>query len=304
MVNLSAVDLNLLVALDALLSERSVTRAAQRIGLSQPAMSNALARLRVLLADPVMVRRGQGMELTARATELALPVQQLLADVRRTLAPPAFFDPKTSAYRFRVEAAQELELSLLPRVVERMAIVSPKVELVISPVTREAEETLRTGRGDLFLGPWSSIPEPLRSYVLHYEAFRCIARRGHPRVRSRLTLRAFAALGHVLAAPGAQPGSIIDTKLADEGTGKRVVVRTTHLHVVPSIVARTDLIATLPRTLARKFAEMLPLQVHRPPIESADYPIHMVWHPRTDTLGPHRWLRQLVMDVAASEDVW
>jgi DNA-binding transcriptional LysR family regulator len=304
MTNLSGVDLNLLVVLDALLSERSVSRAAQRVGLSQPAMSNALSRLRKLLDDPVMVRAGQAMEPTPRATELALPVHQLLDDVRRTLSTPRIFDARTSSYRFRIETTDDVELCLLPQLVERLCAVAPGVDVVMTRMTRETPEALRAGRADLYVGAWSDVSAPFHRYLLHQEGFRCIARIGHPRIKSRLSLRAYAELGHVLCGPGDQPGSIIDARLADEGVGRRVVVRTPNVQAVPLIVARSNLVATLPRSLADLFAETLPLQVHRAPIESADYPVYMVWHPRTHEQAPHRWLRGMLMEAAAGATHW
>src|SRR5690349_8347393 len=132
MVNLAGIDLNLLVAFDALMAERSVSQAATRVGLSQPAMSNALGRLRRLLDDPVMVRSRQGMEPTTRALELAPTVHQALAQLGRALAPVASFDPAHADYRFRIETSDELELCLLPRLIERVSRLAPAVEITLA----------------------------------------------------------------------------------------------------------------------------------------------------------------------------
>lgn len=303
MTNLAGLDLNLLVALDALLSERSVTRAAQRIGLSQPAMSNALSRLRSVLADPVLTRTGRGMEPTARALELSAPVHQILQDVQRALAPPRSFEPASSEQRFRIESDGHVELALLPRLAPRLAEVAPQVELTMAPASPATEEELRIGRVDLYLGSWSRIPAHLHQHLLQRESFACIARRGHPRVKTRLSLRAYAELGHVLVAQEGRPGGAIDTVLAEEGLGRRITVRTPHFLVAARIVARSDAIATLPRSVARALAELLPIAVFKPPLDFSDFPVHMVWHPRTHEQAPHRWLRGLIME-AASEDEW
>jgi DNA-binding transcriptional LysR family regulator len=298
---LVGVDLNLLVALDALLSERSVTRAAQRMGLSQPAMSNALARLRDLLDDPVFVRKGQGMEPTARALELSVPVHRLLEDARQALARPRSFDPKTSAHRFHIESTDAVELSLLPQLAPGVARLGPHVDLVMTRATKTTEEELRTGRADLYLGSWSKVPAHLHRHLLRQEGFACIARHGHPRTKkSRLTLRAYAELGHVIVAQNDCPGGASDTVLVDEGLGRRVSVRTPHVLVAARIVARSDAIATLPRGVALALADLLPIDVLRPPIDVSDVPIYMVWHPRTHEQAPHRWLRGLIMDVVAA----
>ena len=302
MANLAGLDLNLLVALDALLSERNVTRAAQRVGLSQPAMSNALARLRSLLADPVLVRTGGGMEPTARALELAAPVHQILQDVSRALQPPRSFEPRSSTQRFRIESDDHVELSLLPRLAPRLAAIAPQVELTMARASRSTEEELRIGRADLYLGTWSKVPAHLHQHLLRREAFACIARRGHPRVKTRLTLRAYAELGHVVVAQDGTPGSAIDAVLAADGLGRRIAVRTPHFLVAARIVAQSDAIATLPRSVARALAELLPIAMFRPPLDVAGFPVQMIWHPRTHGEEGHRWLRGLIMEVAGGEE--
>jgi DNA-binding transcriptional LysR family regulator len=296
--NLAGIDLNLLVAFDALLSERSVTRAAQRLGLSQPAVSNALSRLRDLLNDRVLVRTGRGMEPTARALELADPIQQFLSGVRQALAPPAFFNPQTSTQRFSVQTADHVELSLLPRLVERLTFVAPRVDLALLRASRGIEDDLRTGRVDLYLGTWSKPPASLHQHLLCHDGFACIARRGHPRLKSRLSLRAYAEFGHVLISSDERPSGVIETALLDQGLDRRIVVRTAGLLLAAVIVARSDLMATVPRTAAETLAKLLPLNVFRPPVDVSSVPIHMVWHTRTHEQAPFRWLRDLIMEIA------
>jgi DNA-binding transcriptional LysR family regulator len=304
MVNLAGIDLNLLVAFDALVAERSVSQAAQRVGLSQPAMSNALARLRRLLDDPVMLRSRHGMEPTPRALELAPTVHQALAELGRALAPAASFEPAHSDYRFHIECSDELELSLLPRLVERVASLAPRVEITLTRAARDTEAQLREGGADLYLGHWSSIPASLHRHLIHHESFACIARRSHPRIKTRLTLRAYGELGHVVLTPSAPPGRVAASALTDQGAGRRVALRTSSVSAVPLIVARSELIATLPHSLARLFCELLPLQLHRPPVDTLSFPVHMVWHPRTHEQASHRWLRQVAMDAFGESTAW
>ena len=304
MENLSGIDLNLLVVLDALLSERSVTRAGSRIGLSQPAVSNALARLRAQVNDPLLVRAGGAMEPTPRALELAVPVRQALQLIGRALTSPSDFDPKKSSHVFRICSADDIELTLLPRLLERLKVVAPHVDIEVSRVAGVAESGLRTGHIDLYLGVWFNIPSSLERHLLRHETFACIARKGHPRIKSRLTLRGYVDVGHVVVAPSEKPGSVIDTVLSDQGLGRRVVLRTPHFLVAPLVVARTDLIATLPRTVATEFAKVLSLNLYKPPVDAPGFPVHMVWHPRTHDYPPHRWLRQLIMDVAGDGAEW
>ena len=293
--NISGVDLNLLVAFDALLSERSVTRAAQRVGLSQPAMSNALGRLRVALADPVLVRVGTTMEPTPRALELAEPIHRALHEIGRALSPVMVFDPVTSTHTFHVQCEESIEPCLLPRIIAWLKQHAPGVDVTVTPITPGAADALRTGQIDLYLGAWVDIPSPFKHHLLRQEKFSCIARIGHPQLGSGLTLDMYAKLGHVLVTPTERPGAI-DRALADYGYGRRIVVRTANLLSVPLVVARTDLIATLPHGFANTFAEILPIAMYNPPMSVSKFPIHMVWHPRTDELPPYQWLRKMIMN--------
>lgn len=302
--NIGGIDLNLLLVLEALLAERSVTRAARRIGLSQPAVSNALARLRALLDDPLLVRTGTGMEPTARALELSVPLQQALDGIRRALSPAASFEPERSAFTFRVRSADNLELSLLPRLIARLKREAPRVDIIVDRVGDTTEDDLRAGRIDLYLGSWSSVPSSLQHHLLHHESFACIARKGHPTIKRRLSLEAYAREGHVLVESGDRPSQVVDTVLADQGLGRRVVLRTPHFLVAPLVVARTDLIATLPRSLAATCAQFLPLNVFPPPLDAPGYPLQMVWHPRTRDQAPHRWLRRVIMELSSDEQSW
>jgi DNA-binding transcriptional LysR family regulator len=304
MANIAALDLNLLVVLEALLAERSVTRAAQRIGLSQPAVSNALARLRTLINDPLLVRTAGGMEPTPRALELAQPIQQALDTIRRALSVSAAFEPKRSAFTFRVQSADNLELSLMPRLIERLKRSAPLVDIVVTRVGDTTLDELRSGRIDLYLGNWFNIPTGLKHHLLRHETFACIARRGHPKIKSRLTLEAYGEVGHVLVSSGDHPGTMLDTTLSDQGLGRRVVLRTPHFLVAPLVVARTDLIATLPRGVATTFAQFLPLNVFPPPLDAPGFPVSMVWHPRTHEQAPHRWLREVIMELSSDDGMW
>lgn len=304
MQNIAALDLNLLVVLEALLAERSVTRAARRIGLSQPAVSNALGRLRVLLDDPLLVRISGGMEPTPRALELAAPIAQALDTIRRALSAGTAFEPQRSPFTFRVHSADTLELSLLPRLTERLERSAPQIDLVVTRAAGRAEDELRSGSVDLYLGSWSNVPSGFQQHLLRQESFACIARRGHPKIKSRLSLDTYLRVGHVVVSADDRPGGVIDTQLTDHAMGRHVVLRTPHSLIAPLVVARTDLIATLPRSVATAFAQFLPLAVFKAPLDTPGFPIHMVWHPRTHEQAPHRWLREQIMAVASGDDVW
>jgi DNA-binding transcriptional LysR family regulator len=244
------------------------------------------------------------MEPTPRALELAAPIAQSLEGIRRALSASRSFEPKQTAFTFRVRSADNLESSLLPRLIEQLKRSAPLVDVVMSRVGDTTEEDLRTGRIDLYLGNWFSIPAGLKHHLLHHETFACIARKGHPHIKSRLTLKGYIRAGHVLVTSSELPGSVVDTQLSDQGLGRRVVLRTPHFLVAPLVVARTDLIATLPRSLAATYAQFLPLNVFPPPLDAPGFPVHMVWHPRTHEQAPHQWLRRMLMDLSSDDATW
>lgn len=298
-VNLAGVDLNLLVAFEALMAERSVTRAAERMGLTQSAMSNTLARVRALLGDPVLVRSGGGMQPTDRALELALPVAAALREVRRALSPRPRFVAAQSRQRFRLITADLNELLFLPALVRRLGREAPGVDLEVTHVESgfPAEE-LRSGRSDVALGTFQ-VPEGFLARTLFEEEFVCIVRRDHPRVRSRLGLKQFTELGHVLVSPFGGRAGLVDQALAGHERHRRVAVQTRHFLISPLLVATSDLVATVPRRLAEHFAKLLPLRVLRPPVAIAGFATKMVWHARTADEPAQQWLRKLLVEIAA-----
>jgi DNA-binding transcriptional LysR family regulator len=299
--NLAGADLNLLVTFDALLAERSVTRAAERVGLSQSAMSNALRRLRAWLDDPVLVRTRDGMAPTRRALQLVDPIHEALAQVDRALASGRGFEPRTSRHTFRIATADVVEFMLLPRLLPRLAAEAPGISIEVSKLHGgfPAEE-LRAGRLDLAIGTYGDTVEPFRSQPMFEERFVCAVRKGHPAVRRRLTLARFVALGHVLVAPHGHPGGIVDRLLAERGLARRVVTTTPHFLIAPILVAHSDLVATLPERVARQLASFLPLAIHAPPLDVPGFAIHMAWHSRTADDPPHRWLRAVLTELAGT----
>ena len=295
--NLAGIDLNLLVVFDALLAERNVTRAARRVGLSQPAMSHALRRLRAALGDPVLVRTTDGMAPTQRALELYGPVHTALEQVGQALGGGDGFDPATARRTFTVGTADYVEYVMLPVLNAWLAAEAPSVDLVIKPITSLPADELRAGALDLAIGVFGEAPVGLDRRRLFDERLVCVVRRDHPRVGKRLTLKRFAELGHVLVAPMGRPGSVVDPLLAEQGLRRRVVVTTPHFLVAPVVVARSDLVTTIAERVARTFAEQLPLKVLRPPLEMPNFTISMVWHNRNADDVAHRWIRSALAQI-------
>ncbi len=300
-IDIRQLDLNLLWVFLALMDERQVTRAAFRVGLSQSALSNALGRLREACGDPLFVRSGREMVPTERAGALEGPVREALAALEGALASQGAFSAAHSQRRFRIASADYCEFVVLPRLIAEIAEDAPGIALDVTPLGGALPaDDLRAGRFDLAIGYFSQIPDDCLMRDLFREDFACIARRDHPAIGQRLTLKRFTEAGHVLITPTGRPGSMVDDVLAKRGLKRRVAVTTPHFLVPPRVVAETDLISTLARRVAAHYAELYPLRVLAPPIPLPGFPINMVWHRRLDDAHDHRWLRERIEQLCAA----
>jgi len=295
--SLAGVDLNLLVVLDALLTESSVTLAARRVGLSQSATSHALGRLRRLLDDPVLVRTPQGMALTPRAVGLAAPVRSALEQLEHSLTPPSPFDPSQSTQGFNLLLEDAGQVGLLPLLAERFKTEAPGVDLRIHPAAaRSPTDAVSAGTVDLALAVSPEPTEGIHAEVVFTTPYVSIVRADHPEVGKRLTLKRFGELGHIVIAG---PGSVdpeIDRVLAASSRPRRVALSVPSLLPIPWLVARSDLIATVPTLLLGLDHERFPLARHTPPIPIDTTTGSLLWHERTHHDAAHRWLRSVVRE--------
>jgi len=296
--NIRTVNLNHLVTFDALMAERNVTRAANRVGVTQSAVSNALRQLRVMFDDPLFVRRANGIEPTARALALAEPVGRGLAAFESALS-PAKFEPKHSTRSFVVAASDYVEIVLLPALLRRLAKDAPGIRLEMVPWgLHEVPAALARGEVDLMVGYYGRVPPGHRQELVFDEEFLCIARRNHPTLGKRPTLAAWLSTPHVVVSQ--KPGSIsgVDRALAARGLRRTVGVRVSHFSVVPQVVASTNFTAALSRRIAEPASRALRLSTFAPPIPLATGRIGQVWHDRLDADAGHGWLRGLIAEVA------
>jgi DNA-binding transcriptional LysR family regulator len=297
--NIGTVNLNLLLMLDALLVERHVSRAARRLGLSQPAVSNALGQLRVLFADPLLVRTGGKMVPTERALALARPLAEVLAGVEAVLAGPGAFDPRTADRRFVIAATDFVEFVLMPRLLGRLGREAPRIRLqIVAWPHHRVPPTLETGDVDLMIGFFPEAPAHHHLASLFPDEFVCIVRKNHPRVGARLTLKAYTELSHVLVTPESEGPGVVDTELAKRGLQRTVGLRISHFLMVPGIIAVTDMVAAVSRRVAEEAARRLPLRILPPPLPLPRGTVRQVWHERTESSAAHAWLRGTVEAIA------
>ena len=294
-------DLNLLIALDALLQEENVSRAAKRVGLSTPAMSHALARLRAQLGDPILVRAGQRMVPTPRATDLKERVNAAARDARELLSPAPASDPRALDRSFRVKTSDHA-LTVIGPTLDRLLRAAPRVSLHVTPTERSEAVALREGSIDLAIGvydylPYSELPNDLRIQQLFEDRFVCVARADHPRIGRTLSLAQYAELEHVQVAPRGAGGGYVDELLARHSLQRRLARVVPYFLAALALVAETDYLLTISIRLARRLAPRLGLRMIAPPraLGLEPYQVAQLWHPRNDRDAAHRWLREAVV---------
>jgi len=287
--------LDLLRCFALLHDERHVTRAARRAGLSQPAMSRALDRLRDMFGDALFVRTPRGMLPTARADELVPRVRSVL-QATDALLRPASFDPTTLVRTFVIGTTDFPDAELMPRLVAVLAREAPGVTLQSRPFdATTVGDALASGRLDVILSIREAIPAEARMTKLYDERFLCAVRRDHPGVGKRLTLERYCALPHLLIAPSGNPGSRVDSLLAARGLSRRVVVRVHTFLSAPAIVASSDLVLTAPARVLEPLARPFRLRLLPPPLEVPPISLHVAWHPRVDDDPAHAWFRGILV---------
>jgi DNA-binding transcriptional LysR family regulator len=296
--DIRAVDLNLLKAFDALIRERAVTRAAGRIGLSQPAMSHALSRLRSLFADDLFVRTPNHMEPTARAREIAPLVSAAIEHIEAALNLGIGFDPAKSTGIFTAGMAEYAEVALVGRLAETFARQAAKATLRLTPLTgAEAAERLDNGAIDAAVAHLRALPGHLDSMMLLRDPFVLVARRGHPLAAQSLSLETYAALDHVLVSPRGDTSGAVDRALADFGLKRRIALLVATYLALPAVLASSDLVATVPRRTAQQIAAMAEIEI-MPLAIDLSVPVSMAWHRRATSEPAQAWFRSLLIEAA------
>jgi DNA-binding transcriptional LysR family regulator len=296
---MESTDLGLLVSLDALLQEGSVTGAARRLGLSTPATSHALARIRERLGDPILVRSGRGMLLTPRALALKAQVHEVVESARRALAPDRPFVASELERTFVVHATDYV-LTVLGTAVDRLLRAeAPKACVRFVPNSPDDAALLRDEGSDLAVGIYGDLPQEMRNRQLLTDRFVCVLRRDHPLAKKRFTLDRFVEYPHIQVAPRGRPGGYVDDVLAERGLSRTVARAVPYFVTALHLVAETDYVLTISERIARRFAGPLSLTVLEVPLELRPYALSLVWHPRTDADPGHRFLREVFARAAA-----
>jgi DNA-binding transcriptional LysR family regulator len=301
-VNLRSVDLNLLTVLDALLEERNVTHAAERLGMSQPAVSRALARLRALFQDALLVDGAGGYLLSSRAADLVPALRRTMSGIGGMLESPAF-DPANATGRLRLVTPDLYAAVMAPPLLAILSREAPGLDVEFIAPDPTVVDRLESDDIDAILGVIDDAPAGVRRRRLFDDGYVTILRAGHPTAEESLTLDRFLALDHIAISVTGSGPTPIDTILAAMGLTRRVKVLVPNFLAAVEIAARSDLVMTLPESLARTAAGMHRFVLRTPPVDRGRIALSLLWHARHQESPAHIWLRSALVEAAASIDV-
>jgi DNA-binding transcriptional LysR family regulator len=309
--NVGRVDLNLLKYLDVLLREQNVTRAAEQLGITQPAMSNGLKRLRELFNDPLLIRTSDGMTATERALELQPLVRQVLAQTELMLTPDEVFRPADSRRVFRIMTSDYAEATLVPHIVRRLRAEAPNLVLDFLTPSDVSYTDMEQGRVDMAINRFNEIPQSFHQVTLWKDSFSCLLNRGNP-IATGFSLDSYLGAQHIWVSKtgfgvgfGMNPEKLgglgwIDQALMRIGKSRKISIFTRHYQMPALLAMNNDLVATLPTRVARMQAENSSLVIKEPPFPIPEFELKMAWSPLLHHNAAHRWLRKLIQEEAES----
>jgi len=309
--NIARIDLNLLVYLDVLLRERNVTKAAGQLGISQPAMSNGLKRLRELFSDPLLVRTSEGMTPTERATELEPQVRSVLADIEKAVQPREDFDASNSERVFRIMASDYAESTLLPALLTVLRDDAPGVVLDIMTPSDVSFLDVEQGKVDMVINRFDSMPQSFHQLTVWKDSFSCLMSKKNP-LQEDFNLDKYLCAKHVWVSKtgmgvgvGVNPGDVqrlgwVDEALAKAGHKREITVFTRHYQAAMLLAEQKDLVVTIPTRAAKLQSKNAKLVIKEPPFSIPPLELKMAWSPLLQNNPAHQWLRRLIAQVAKS----
>ncbi|MGL5805060.1 MAG: LysR family transcriptional regulator [Xenococcaceae cyanobacterium] len=302
--NLAGVDLNLLVVFDALMAEQHLTRAAEKIGLSQPATSNALSRLRKLFDDDLFIKTSKGMTPTPKAIELAETIHQALLQVQTAIYSEPEFIPHTSDRVFRLGMDDYSELVFLPKLLAQMEVLAPNVKIQVRSTNwLRSPKLLDEDEIDLAIGHYPQFQSWHTKQLLYEERFICVAGFQRFKDRKAITLEEYVAASHLFVSPKEDMVGLVDKALAVQNLSRNVAMSVPNFLIVPFILVDTNFIATLPVHLVTRFIEVWQLYISELPFEINGFSVDLLWHSKNDREGGHLWLRNLIAQLCSDRHV-
>jgi DNA-binding transcriptional LysR family regulator len=298
---LAALDANLLVALDALLEEANVTRAAARIGVTQSAMSQTLARIRSQFDDPILVKVGRRMELSPFAKRIQGRLRRAVTELEAVVRDRPDFDPATASHRVVIAMVDYLAMVLLPPLHDTVSERAPGLDVALHALDAEAiTPRLAEGVVHLYVGVQGQTERALTTESLFEEPFVVVMREDHPAADDELSAEIYATWSHVHVSPRRERGSVVERALGKAGHSRHVAVEVPYFSLVPELLAGSDLIATVPSSIAHRWRRHEGLVCRKPPISLPEISICMAWHPTFSRDPALEWLRSTVAEVSES----
>ncbi|RQP05739.1 MAG: LysR family transcriptional regulator [Paracoccus sp. BP8] len=296
-VNLASIEMRLLVVMDALLAENSVSKAAARLGMSQPATSNALNRLRQLFNDPLFVRVGSAMQPTARSQELAAPLSEALRQIENILVPQDF-QPQDMPWVFTLAVSENASAVLLPALLAHLAETAPNIRVLAeSHSNAQLVEMLDRNAIDFAIGVIPHLPRRFSRAPLFHDRYVCMMRRGHPLAQGPLTLDEFLQAEHLAVKPGFGETSRVDQLLAERGIQRNIFATAHQFVAAPAIVAHTNLLALMLERMLPMF-DTSALHITEAPVEGLSVRSDLVWSQPRSSLPSHKWMARKIQAVA------
>ena len=297
--NLSNIDLNLLTIFEAILKERNLTRAGKRVGLSQPATSNALGRLRTIFNDPLFIRTSQGMQPTPLSEELTAPINKIMNSIRETLNTTISFNSQESTQTYHIIMSDYAELVILPHLVKWLYRNAPGITIDVMSIPRnKIQKSLENGEVDLAIGAMNNTGQYLGTGVYQKSLFQechvCLFRKGHPLLDQKFTLEDYVSQKHALVSPYREGLGVIDSVLGHVGLRRKIHLRIPHFVVVPEIIANTDLVISMGERLAKYYTTVADLAYMPIPFDVPVYHLNQYWHERSKEDPASRWLREIL----------
>lgn len=298
MIEMRKFDLNLLLVFEALLQAKNVTQAGVLVGLSQPATSFALSKLRAMLNDPLFVRTPDGMQPTPQALQFAEPVRKALSIIRTDVLQRPAFDLTTTTRRFTLAMTDVAEMVFLPRILRLLKEEAPQTNLkTVIMSSKELEGALETGSVDLAIGLFPDLKRaPFYQQRLFQHPFVCIVRVDHPTIGRRMTLQQFLNASHAVVEAEGRNHEIFERLLERRGLTRRIVLSIPHFLSIPMVIADSDLVVTIPHVLADVFARSTRIRLVQPPIKVGNYDVRQYWHERFHKDPANRWLRTAIAE--------
>jgi DNA-binding transcriptional LysR family regulator len=301
--DLKRLDLNMLVILDALYEEGSLTRVAERLLLSQPTISASLAKLRSALNDELFIRIHGMMQPTDRAMQLRAPVRKILQTLRFEILEQAAFDPASLAETLTISTSDVGELEFLPGLLERLAQLAPRASIrTVMRDPRALADAMEAGDVDVAIGYFPDLQAAVfKQQVLFSHPTVCLVRRDHPLYGNGITLEQYREARHLIVSQQSRHRDVVDEALSEAGIERNIALTISHFVTVPALIAQSDLVATVARPIARQQSRFYPITLLEPPFAIPLMQIKQVWHRRLDNNPKLVWLRQLIADMSQNK---